>query len=181
MGNKVSETTSSLVKTGNKNSKEFNKKADQALDEQIELVVSAWEKLYEYFKSVVKTGLREYVEVPNIWVYWLNTDKDRGHFSTRFFFRDGEFEIYESSYASHFEWRCGCTCREDLEKQKAILRDKYSREHRYAVKRLVSNWSTIKPQIEEAINRLMTEKMQNAENRLNDVLEMNEQLANFVA
>ena len=68
-----------------------------------------------------------------------------------------------------------------LEKQKAILRDKYSREHRYAVKKLVSNWSTIKPQIEEAINRLMTEKMQTAENRLNDVLEMNEQLANFVA
>ena len=54
MENKVSETTSSLVKTGNKNSKEFNKKADQALDEQIELVVSAWEKLYEYFKSVIR-------------------------------------------------------------------------------------------------------------------------------
>ena len=63
MENIVSETTSSLVKAGNEKTMEFTNKADNALNAQIELVVNAWEKLFEYFKSLKDTGFRDYIEM----------------------------------------------------------------------------------------------------------------------
>lgn len=175
MENTVSETTSSMVKTGNEKTEEFTNKADQALNAQIELVVSAWEKLSEYFKSVKNTGFRDYVEIPNLRLNWLNSD---GHFDTRFSFDNCGFKIYENSYGSSFNWYCNLS-EIGLETQKERLRN--DKEYRYAVKKLVSEWSTVKPKIEDAINKFMTEKMRKAENRMNDVLDMNDKLSNFVA
>lgn len=176
MENKVSETTTSLVKLGNEKTEEFTNKAEKALNDQTELVVSAWEKLFEYFKSIRDIGFRGYIEIPNLFLYWVNHDKDK--FDTKFSFSDDSFKISEKAYVSHFCWGCDFT-EEGLEIQKKILRRE--RLYRYAVNKLVSKWSEAKPKIEEAINTFMTEKTQKAENQMNEVLEMNNKLANFVA
>jgi hypothetical protein len=178
MENIVSETTSSVVKTGNEKTMEFTNKAEKALNDQIELVVSAWEKLFEYFKSIRDVGFRDSIEIPGLWLYWLNTDKVKGMFNTRFSFTNNSFRISEHAYGSSFDWECVLT-EEGLKQQKEKLRD--VKEYRYAVKKLVSEWSTVKPKIEENINKFMTEKMQKAESRMNNVLEMNDKLENFVA
>lgn len=178
MENIVSETTSSLVKAGNEKTMEFTNKADNALNAQIELVVNAWEKLFEYFKSLKDTGFRDYIEIPNLRLYWLNSGKDECRFTTRFSFTNDGLKIYENAYGSSLSWDCKLT-KEGLEAQKEQLHQ--IDEYRYVVKKLVSEWSTVKTRIEEAINKFMTEKMQKAENRMNKVLEMNDKLANFVA
>ena len=177
MENIVSETTSSLVKAGNEKTMEFTNKADNALNTQIELVVNAWEKLFEYFKSLKDTGFRDYIEIPNLRLYWLNYGKDECCFATIFSFTNDGLKIYDA-YGSSLSWDCKLT-KEGLEAQKKQLRQ--IDEYRYVVKKLVSEWSTVKPRIEGAINKFMTEKMQKAENRMNKVLEMNDKLANFVA
>lgn len=178
MENIVSETTSSVVKNGNEKTMEFTNKAEKALNDQIELVVSAWEKLFEYFKSIRDTGFRDSIEIQSLWLYWLNSDKEKGKFNTRFSFNNNSFSISESAYGSSFYWECVLT-EEGLEQQKERLRN--VNDYRYAVKKLVSEWSTVKPKIEEAINKFMTEKMQKAENRMNNLLEMNDRLTNFIA
>lgn len=171
------ETLKTLIDTSKEKTKKFEDATEKAKEEQKALILSAWGKVFEYLKGIKDLGFRGTVELHGMNLYWLNNGKDERAKDTRFSFSNTELEIYESACAStlklKFAWEG------DIDNYN--LKNPSNDDFAFFVKKLTKRWAEIKPSFEQAMQTVLIDRMNKAEQKLNKVTEANDLLANFVA